>query len=37
MQPANTAMSSGEVRALHIGGFQVCPKWLYDRRGKKGR
>ena len=30
-------MSNGEVRAFHIGGFQVCWKWLYDRRAKKGQ
>jgi len=24
-----------EVWNLHIGGYQVCHKWLYDRRGKK--
>jgi len=25
-----------EVWNFHIGGYQVCRKWLYDRRGKKG-
>ena len=22
---------------FHIGGYQVLPKWLYDRRGKSGQ
>ncbi len=25
-----------DVWNFHIGGYQVCRKWLYDRRGKKG-
>ncbi len=25
-----------EVWNFHIGGYQVCHKWLYDRRGKRG-
>ena len=25
-----------EVWNFYIGGYQVCRKWLYDRRGKKG-
>ena len=25
-----------DVWNFHIGGYQVCYKWLYDRRGKKG-
>jgi len=25
-----------EVWNFHIGGYQVCRKWLYDRRGTKG-
>ncbi|MCK4317026.1 MAG: hypothetical protein KAX24_14770 [Anaerolineae bacterium] len=25
-----------DVWNVHVGGYQVCHKWLYDRRGKKG-
>ena len=25
---------SPEVREFHIGGYQVCQKWLKDRKGK---
>ena len=25
-----------EVWNFHIGGYQVCHKWLYDRRGTRG-
>jgi hypothetical protein len=25
-----------DVWNFHVGGYQVCYKWLYDRRGKKG-
>jgi len=25
-----------DVWNFHVGGYQVCRKWLYDRRGKKG-
>ena len=25
-----------DVWNFHIGGYQVCRKWLYDRRGKRG-
>ena len=25
-----------DVWNFHIGGYQVCHKWLYDRRGKRG-
>ena len=24
-----------EVWAFHVGGYQVCHKWLKDRRGRK--
>jgi predicted helicase len=26
-----------DVWNFHIGGYQVCHKWLYDRRGKRGQ
>jgi len=26
-----------DVWDFHIGGYQVCRKWLYDRRGKRGQ
>jgi predicted helicase len=26
-----------DVWNFHVGGYQVCYKWLYDRRGKKGQ
>jgi len=25
------------VWKFHIGGYQVCEKWLKDRKGRKGR
>ena len=28
---------SEEVWNFHIGGYQVCAKWLKDRQGKGGR
>ena len=37
MRLANAAMSSGDVRAFRVGGYQVCRKWLYDRRGGKSQ